>query len=74
MFSSLMSSAADVVMLPEAAVGKDERTVLVGGEDVFGGVVDGVCQQVDVVAPLLDVGDVLYVPFQKDVSVGLFLV
>ena len=65
---------ADVVMLPEAAVGKDERTVLVGGEDVFGGVVDGVCQQVDVVAPLLDVGDVLYVPFQKDVSVGLFLV
>lgn len=32
---------ADVVMLPETAVGKDERTVFTGGKYVFGGVIDG---------------------------------
>jgi hypothetical protein len=42
---------ADVVMLPETAVGKDERTVFTGGKYVFGGVIDGVCQQGDVIAP-----------------------
>ena len=61
---------ADVVMLPETAVGKDERTVLTGGKYIFGGVIDGVCQQGDVIAPLLDVGDVLYVAFQNAGSVG----
>ena len=61
---------ADVVMLPETAVGKDERTVFTGGKYVFGGVIDGVCQQGDVIAPLLDVGDVLYVAFQNAGSVG----
>ena len=61
---------ADVVMLPETAVGKDERTVFTGGKYVFGGVIDGVCQQGDVIAPLLDVGDVLYVAFQNAGSSG----
>ena len=61
---------ADVVMLPETAVGKDERTVLTGSKYIFGGVIDGVCQQGDVIAPLLDVGNVLYVAFQNAGSVG----
>ena len=64
---------SDVVVLPEEAVGKYEGSVFVGGKDVFGGVVDGMRQQGDVIAPLLDIGDVLYVSFEDSVSTGSFL-
>lgn len=64
---------SDVVVLPEEAVGKYEGSVFVGGKDVFGGVVDGMRQQGDVIAPLLDIGDVLYVSFEDCVSTGAFL-
>ena len=37
---SLIHIYADVVMLPETAVGKDERTVFTGGKYVFGGVIE----------------------------------
>ena len=53
----------------EEAVGKNQGTVLLGGEDIFCGIVDGVRQQVDVIAAFLDVSNVLYVSFQRDVAV-----
>ena len=64
---------SDVVVLPEEAVGKYEGSVFVGGKDVFGGVVDGMRQRVDVVSFPLYVGDVLYIPFQDDVAIFFFI-
>ena len=44
----------------EATVAEYQRAVFVCRINVLGGVVDGMCQQVDIVAPLLNVGDILY--------------
>ena len=53
----------------EATVAEYQRAVFVCRINVLGGVVDGMCQQIDVVAPFLYVGNVLYVSFQRDVAV-----
>jgi hypothetical protein len=59
------------VVLPEQPVGKYQRAVFVCRINVLGGVVDGMCQQIDVVAPFLYVGNVLYVSFYSDIPVFL---
>ena len=53
----------------ELAVGKYQRTIFMGCKDVFCGIVDGMCQQIDVIASLLDVGDILYISFQGNIAV-----
>lgn len=58
-------------MLPETAVGKYQRAVFACGKYIFGRVVDGMRQQIDIVALSLYVCDVLYVSFQNGASVFL---
>ena len=60
---------ADAMSLLEAAVAEYQCTVFVCRVNIFGGVVDGMCQQVDIVAPLLNVGDILYISFQNGIFV-----
>ena len=55
----------------EATVAEYQRAVFVCRINVLGGVVDGMCQQIDVVAPFLYVSNVLYVSFYSDIPVFL---
>ena len=64
---------ANPVIVEKTPVGKDDRTVLSGGKDTLLGVVDSVRQRVDVVSFPLYVGDVLYIPFQDDVTIFFFI-
>ena len=40
-----------------------------GCKDVFRRIIDGMRQQVDIVTPLLYVGDILYISFQGDIAI-----
>ena len=59
----------DVVLLAVSPVGEDEVSFFIGSEDAARSIVDGIGQQVDVIAVLLDFGDVLHVSFEDDVAV-----
>ena len=61
------------VVLPEQPVGKYQRTVFAGGKYALFGVVDGMCEGVDVIPVALYVRHVLYIAFQIVRTVGLFL-
>ena len=58
------------MIVQETTVSEDNRAIGSGGKDTFFGIVDGMRQQGDVIAPLLDVGNVLYVASRMPVPSG----
>ena len=58
------------MIVQETTVGEDDRAVGLGGKDALSGVVDGMCQRIDVISTKLYVRDVLDISFDVETTVG----